>query len=345
MNKKLHYINNRFMLWGLVGMVLGAVLIGTVIVTFQQEEKYGMIFLFLCILGVYLLLGYQFILKPFRQIDKAFLLFAEGYLLQDIFKQQYALSPSVEAAIKKFEEVLGKRELLNINIKQAEYIALQNQINPHFLYNTLEGIRSEALYAGMGSVADMTETLAMFFRYTISNIDHLVSLEDEITNVENYFSIQRYRFGDKLNLRIDCDEDREDVLKLKMPKLTLQPIVENAIRHGIESKIGKGTVHIKIHSTQQRLIIIISDDGIGMSKENTALLNQKLRTTMLEEGDGSRNDKDAAPAYTGGNTMGGIAIGNVNNRIKLLFGDEYGIYFYSTPNIGTDVEITLPKLS
>lgn len=171
----------------------------------------------------------------------------------------------------------------------------------------------------MDDVAEMTEALATLFRYTISNVDNLVTLEDELANIQNYYRIQQYRFGDRLNVSIEYgNEDEMEVLMCKLPKLTLQPIVENSIYHGIERKIGKGNLRIKIQTTTDRLIITISDDGLGISSEQLSDLNRRLREISLD---------GVAPAP---GKKGGIAIVNVNNRIKLLFGEEYGIYMYST---------------
>lgn len=304
----------------------------TVLVIREQNYGIGLIF-FLVFAAVILYLGYHWVYKPYQETNKAFNLFSEGLILQGIFDMRYPLSPQMNKATMKFKDMLDTKELINISKKQAEYLALQNQINPHFLYNTLEGIRSEALCAGMDDLAEMTEALATFFRYTISNVDNLVTLEDELANIQNYYRIQQYRFGDRLNVSIEFDdEDEMEVLMLRLPKLTLQPIVENSIYHGIERKIGKGNLRIKIQTTLDRLLIAISDDGLGINDDQLRNLNKRLREISLD---------GVAPEP---NQKGGIAIVNVNNRIKLLFGEEYGIYMYSTQNVGTDVTITLPKV-
>ena len=197
-------------------------------------------------------------------------------------------------------------------------------------------IRSEALLAGLDSVAEMTEALATFFRYTISQVEHLVTLEDELANIENYYYIQQFRFGDKLTLSIEYDReddaDKLEVLQYRLPKLTLQPIVENSIYHGIERKIGRGNLVIRIGVSDQRLRIRVSDDGMGMEEKTLRQLNEKLSRLALDDEDMSSSKK------------GGIAVVNVNNRIKLLFGEEYGVVFYSREGVGTDVMITLPLL-
>lgn len=278
--------------------------------------------------------GYYGIYKPMEETRRVEQQFAAGYVVNDLFTIRYPHSREAEQVNRRFQEMLGTRELINVSKKQAEYLALQNQINPHFLYNTLEGIRSEALMEGVDSIAEMTEALATFFRYTISNMEHLVTLEDELANIENYYYIQQFRFGDKLKLNIQYafrDEmDEMEVLQYRLPKLTLQPVVENSIFHGIERKVGKGHLVIRISATDSRLVIKVSDDGLGMEAEKVQELNEKLKSLSLDDVN-PKADK-----------QGGIAIQNVNNRIKLLFGEEYGIYVYSQKGAGTDVEISLP---
>ena len=228
------------------------------------------------------------------------------------------------------EHFLHSPQMMDLNKRQAQYLALQNQINPHFLYNTLESIRGEALIAGLDGVADMTEALAKFFRYTITKVENLVSVEEELDNCETYFGIQKYRFGDRLNLHIEYDpKEYEKIMNCRIPKLTLQPILENSIIHGTELKIGAGNLYIRFACTQDRLIICISDDGVGMDEETLAALNRKL---------GRGNDSFGFPDEK----KGGIALVNVNNRIHLIFGDEYGMHVYSVQQRGTDVEITIP---
>ena len=284
---------------------------------------------------------YRLVLVPYRETRKIYEQFVMGYVMDDLFKVRYPFSPESEQAVLRLNEIIDRNNLIAISKKQAEYLALQNQINPHFLYNTLEGIRSEALIAGLDSIAEMTEALATFFRYTISNLENLVTLEDELANIENYYYIQQFRFGSKLdlNIRYDLDGDDEftemDLLQCKLPKLTLQPIVENSIYHGIERKIGKGHLVIRIGASEERLYIKISDDGLGMTDDKLKELNEKLRRLDVESDD-QEKDVEKKPS------RGGIAVVNVNRRIKLLFGEEYGIHVYSKEGIGTDVMVELP---
>ena len=300
----------------------------------KAEPPFNMIIILLFLLyGIILYVYYIWVYKPYRETRKIMRLFTKGYILQGIFELRHPISPMVDKMNNKFKEMLNTKELINVSIKQAEYLALQNQINPHFLYNTLEGIRSEALYAGIDGVARMTEALSSFFRYTISNVEHLVTLESELKNVKNYYIIQQFRFEDRLKMTIDMDNEEEsELLIAKIPKLTLQPIIENSIYHGLEQKLGQGTVRIKIEGTKNRLIITVSDNGLGISEDKVKEMNKKLRAVSIDD---MQSD----------NSRGGIALANVNSRIKLLFGDEYGLYIYSTLNEGTDVEITIPYIT
>lgn len=279
---------------------------------------------------VFLYYGYQKIYRPLKINNRIKASFARGDSYEDIYNMAYPISAEEKAMFERFSLLLDKNRLIALSKKTSEYLALQNQINPHFLYNTLEGIRAEAVISGVDTIAEMTEALATYFRYTISQVDNLVTLEEELANVENYYYIQKFRFGDRLDLmiRYDC-EDEYSVLQCQIPKLTLQPIVENSIYHGLEQKMEKGHLDIKITATDQHLIIMVSDDGVGMEKEQVKKMNEVLRSLRLEE-------------MQTESSRGGIAVRNVNNRIKLLFGEEYGISIYSQSGAGTDVEITLP---
>ena len=274
------------------------------------------------------------VLAPYKETERMLNVFSKGYSMEGVNSLKWQLTPGTEAIVGKFEEVLVSDAAINLSKRQAQFLAMQNQINPHFLYNTLEGIRGEALSEGNESIAKMTETLSQFFRYTISNLENLVTLEDELVNVRNYYSIQCYRFGDRIEMDVIFEDegDRPLLLQAKMPKLILQPIVENAIIHGIEGIPGKGRVGILCQYTGKRLILTVSDNGVGMPPERLRELNDRL-SNIYDRYEREREE------------MGGIALSNVNNRIKLLFGEEYGINILSGKGVGTDVEITLPYVT
>lgn len=316
-------------------ILLSVLLLTSLIYLFWLGSKHGSYLLPLLLtllIALLFYLAYIWIYIPYQESNKVYRLFAEGYILKGIFDLRVHFNHESNLAMDKFKEMIDTKELIEGAKKHAEYLALQNQINPHFLYNTLEGIRSEALIEGVESIAAMTEALETFFRYTISNVDKLTTLEEEIANVENYCTIQRFRFGEKISFQVInlVDEDL-DVLRAKIPKLTLQPIVENAVFHGLEPKLGDGLVTLTLQATPERLLITVSDNGVGMEDDHVHLLNDKLRGASLHY---VRENKQ----------KGGIALLNVNNRIKLLFGDEYGVYLYSKVGVGTDVDLTLPLI-
>lgn len=271
-----------------------------------------------------------FIAEPYFHMKKLYSQFVDGQVYDELFEYEIGWMPRWDEVMKQLHHLLNKQDAIRMSKKQAEYLALQNQINPHFLYNALEAIRGDAICAGLDSVANATEALSSFFRYSITGVDRLVTLEEEIENVEDYFVIQYYRFGDKMKLKIDYP--REEILHLKIPKLTIQPFVENAIYHGLEQTKNKGIVSIKIETTPKKLLIQVGDNGRGMPEEQVGEINDYLGRVPV--------------SYVGENKKkkGGIAIKNVNSRIKLLFGEEYGVHVYSTLDVGTDVLITLPKI-
>ena len=234
---------------------------------------------------------------------------------------------------RKLADTLEKREISQreaytaaVSSSQSKINALQNQINPHFLYNTLECIRSEAILQDCESIARMSHALASFFRYSISRKENIVTLRDELSNIKNYFFIQQFRFEDRFFLDIQVEDGDDELLDCLLPKMTLQPIVENCVFHGLEPKAEQGHVTIRISGTKDMMKIIVEDDGVGMSPD----VLDKMRAALEEERQPT-NQPD-----THGN---GIAMYNVNQRIKLAFGRDYGLFVYSTENLGTDVEI------
>lgn len=334
--RHLKYISTRVFVFGLVVItLLSAFTMIQGIQTFSGEVLIWpfMIMVILCI--VFIVSAVILIVRPYLQSEKVVKRFLDGYYMTDEADiNQVVLTPMSQLEMQRLDQIMHSSQLMDISKRQAQYLALQNQINPHFLYNTLESIRSEALIAGLDSVADMTEALASFFRYTISKVENLVSVEEELQNCETYFRIQQYRFGDRLQLHIDYDRaEWDEIIHCRIPKLTLQPILENSIIHGTELKIGTGNLKIQFERTQKRLIIRISDDGVGMDEDTLTRLNQKLGRggNQLTE-----HDEEA---------KGGIALINVNNRIHLIFGEEYGMHVYSIPGKGTDVEISIPMIT
>lgn len=218
---------------------------------------------------------------------------------------------------------------------QAQMNSLQSQINPHFLYNTLESIRSKALLHDAEEVAAMIETLARLLRYNISRSDKESSISDELENVKNYIQIQNYRFRGKFTLKLELDALGDLLENYMLPTLTLQPIVENAIHHGLEPQIGPGTITIRGFQTEDKVILQIQDDGVGMSPERLAELRDKLFRPDL-------NQPLPHAGESGSRHGAGIALKNVHQRLQLLFGTGYGLEIVSAAGVGTQVELCVP---
>lgn len=209
-------------------------------------------------------------------------------------------------------------------IRQAEIRYLQGQIKPHFLYNSLESIRGKAYIDGEMEIADMTEALAAYFRYSISQKGRMVTLEEEVNNIRHYLLIQQYRFHNKFSIEYLMDEQEMNLELFYIPKMTLQPLIENAISHGLEKRTEQGKIRVRIEATDTRMVLNISDNGCGMNIETVKWLNDITANKIKPQGEK------------------GMAIYNVDQRIKLYFGDTFGLYFSSTEGFGTNVEVTLP---
>lgn len=327
---RLKYISFRIILvW--IGTVLSMIGFGVCGIILMMNELIPVTYM-MAFIGFAVALNAIVFFKvylPYKESEKLISRFLDGY---ELSSEMPMLTPSTEMQINRIDSIFRSSDTMEMNKRQAQYLALQNQINPHFLYNTLESIRSEAIIASLDSVADMTEALAIFFRYTISKVENLVSVEEELENCKTYFRIQKYRFGDRIDLHVKYDLDEwQEISHYRMPKLTLQPILENSIIHGTELKLGTGNLSIEFTCTKKRLLIRISDDGVGMDEETLLRLNKKLQNT-------------SSKGYQKQNEKGGIALVNVNNRIHLLFGEEYGMHVYSIVGVGTDVEISLPAI-
>ena len=326
MSVKLKYISKRLLICAAAAELLLLLMTGYIWLV-SLERSAGPILAAFFTLAVFLvnLLAFRLVVRPYRETKTIYEQFAMGHVLNDLFDVRYPYTPENEQAIRKFNEMIDRSNLVNVSKKQAEYLALQNQINPHFLYNTLEGIRSEALIAGLDSVAEMTEALATFFRYTISQVENLVPLEDELANIENYYYIQQFRFGDKLALSIeyDCDEDLSelDILQYRLPKLTLQPIVENSILHGFKEKMSRRRLTVNAAVERGRLVITVEEDGKGMTGEKLEYVRQSLE---LEESLGR---------------SASIGLNNVSERCQLYFGESFSMEIHSRRGTGTRVAL------
>lgn len=220
----------------------------------------------------------------------------------------------------KMAEILEDRMKL---LRKSQYDMLQTQINPHFLYNTLETINWMAynMSNSENPVSKSLINLASFFRNTLTS-GYFVSIENEIKYTKEYINILALRYGDLFDIEWDIDES---ILSYTIIKICLQPIIENAVYHGIKQKNDKGLIKIKGLCDDNNIILIVSDDGVGIEKDALDELNKTLSETSFT------NEKSH------------IGLSNVNQRIKIIFGDSYGIHVESTVGVGTDVYVTIPK--
>ena len=237
----------------------------------------------------------------------------------------------IDDVLTQYGNYLQKDVAEQLLIRGLELDAWQHQINPHFLYNTLETIRSQAIEDHSLQSAEMIELLGQILRYSLNRNSNFCTVDQELKCVESYFRIQQYRFANRFQLQVSIDENDFVLHRYKLPRLTLQPLIENAIYHGLDSKLGIGHIRLQFSHTTERILISVIDDGIGMSAERLRDINTVLQSFNYKQRLSSKK----------GQTFG-LALQNINARIKLLYGYDYGITVFSDPEIGTQVVINLP---
>lgn len=227
------------------------------------------------------------------------------------------LSHSFGHMVVQIQQLMEKVREEEITLRKAELRALQAQINPHFLYNTLDAIGWLCEEERTQDAVEMVNALAKLFRISISKGHEIIPVEKELEHARSYLKIEKFRYK-QFTYSFDVDED---CLNYYCNKITLQPIIENAIYHGLDRMVDEGEIRIGVHSRGDNLVFTVEDNGIGMTKEQCR--------EILE---GSAGDKT------------GIGIRNVNNRIKIYFGEQYGIQIDSELDEGTTVTIIMPKI-
>ncbi len=229
----------------------------------------------------------------------------------------------MEAA--QYETQIKEQNIQNEQQKM-EFKMLASQINPHFLYNTLETIRMKAFTAGDKEVATAIKLLGKSMRYVLENTGASdTSLQEELNHILTYLQIQQLRFGERVNYKVTI-EPGMNLEEYRMLPLLLQPIVENAIIHGLETREDGGTVWISIYVREAVVYVDISDNGCGMDAET-------LKTVMQKVEDYTRKRRKSS-----------IGLYNINRRIKLNYGEQYGLNLQSTPGEGTMVRVTFPVI-
>lgn len=235
----------------------------------------------------------------------------------------------IEEMTRNIFENQARMYELELTKKKAEFSALQSHINPHFLYNTLNCISSIGLAYGSKEIAQISSSMSRIFRYSIKSAD-IVFIRQEIECIEAYLNIIAIRYGGKYSLKTDIDDC---LMLMKTPKMILQPIVENAIYHGLENNQHGGELVIKGYIDKvSNVCFSVFDSGAGIDKAKLEEINGRLNVSNSE----IFADTDASAS---------IGIANINKRIKMLFGEAYGISIKSAPGWGTEVLIKIPAIT
>ena len=243
---------------------------------------------------------------------------ADNYVYEPVSgaREVQDLSSSFDHLVRKIQQLMATVRSEEVNLRKTELKALQAQINPHFLYNTLDSISWMCERGKNEEAVAMVSALAQLFRISISKGHELIPIRSEIQHAKSYLQIQSVRYKDQFSYRFEVDESCLDYL---CNKITLQPIIENAIYHGINGLVDEGQIIIRIQSSGDDILAIVEDNGVGMEPEQIEAIFQ-------------RSDSKS-----------GIGIKNVNDRLKIWFGDAYGITIESEPDVGTRVIVRMPK--
>lgn len=232
------------------------------------------------------------------------------------------LSGSFEHMSVRIKNLMDKVRNEEIALRKTELKALQSQINPHFLYNTLDSIQWMCERGKTEEASKMVGALARLFRISISRGHELITIKDEINHVSNYLIIQSFRYKSQFTYSFDIDESLEDYL---CNKITLQPLVENAIYHGIDRLVDEGEIKITVKQAEDDendILMTVADNGVGMTEE-------QCRKILSKE----RSDSS------------GIGVKNVNDRLRIYFGEKYGLTIKSELDCGTEITVRLPKIT
>ena len=228
------------------------------------------------------------------------------------------LSSSFEHMVLMIQSLMEKVHNEEIVLRKTELKALQAQINPHFLYNTLDSIQWMCEQDNSKDAVKMVGALAKLFRISISHGNEFITISDELKHAESYLIIQSYRYKNQFTYSFDVDKS---VLGYMCNKITIQPFIENAIYHGLDRMVDEGEIKIIVRRQGKDIVIIVKDNGLGMTQEQCRTILQKDRSDSK-----------------------GIGVKNVNDRLKIYFGEEYGITIESELDVGTTVTIKIPKI-
>ncbi|WP_225230026.1 sensor histidine kinase [Ureibacillus galli] len=224
----------------------------------------------------------------------------------------------------RIQTLMDQIQLEQEEKRQLEFAVMHAQINPHFLYNTLYSIKGLCDMGLNKDASQMVSALSSFFRIGISKGKEIISIKEEIEHIEHYLFIQEMRYGDDFSYEVNVEEE---ILSYNIIKLSLQPLIENAIYHGVKQRRGQGKINIKGYETESTIVLEVSDNGNGIEKEKLAEISRELDASFKEK-----------------KSFIGIGLKSVNERIKIHFGQEYGLNISSKFGQGTVVSILIPKI-
>lgn len=234
------------------------------------------------------------------------------------------LNTSFNQMVERIGKLVEDIRVEQLNLRATELKLMQAQINPHFLYNTLDAIIWQAESGQTEQVVMMVSALSDFFRTTLSKGRDYISVEEEELHIRSYLQIQQFRYRDILEYEIRIGQE---LYEYQILKLTLQPLVENALYHGIKNKRGLGHILVTGEKDGDNLVFVVRDNGIGMDAERLDHVRKLISGELKEEGDPS-----------------GFGLFNVEQRIKLNYGEEYGLELYSEYGKGTEVKAVIPAV-
>lgn len=252
---------------------------------------------------------------------------SEAEIETDIYEVN-RLFQKYEQMIERLKALFAELEQKQRALRKSEFAALQAQINPHFLYNTLDNITWKIRTGNQQDAIEEVVSLSRFFRLSLSKGAEMVLVKDEMEHVQLYLKLQKKRYGERFDYEVESYMRLADMSRIYVPKLILQPLAENAIYHGLEQTRKGGLIHISVDRAKNGIVFTVRDNGEGIEEKELAQINEKLRTS----------GKDSLS--TDG---GGYGIYNVNARIKSVFGEQYGLSFESEKGRYTCAELTLPS--
>lgn len=267
---------------------------------------------------------------PIRKLISSIKSFQNGNMYEQVDIKRRDEFGSIANAfnnmIANIRNLINKEYKLELLKKQAEFENYQSQINPHFLFNTLNSIKAEALQGDCGKTADMIQYLSDNFRYSLNRGVYIVSFLEELEYIDKYIYLQKIRFRDKYTIIKEIDDD---VLDNEIPRMILQPIIENAFKHGLEKSVQEGEIKIVALNVRDEFNIYVSNTGKTIEEDKLKEINEQL---AVKEDQYVMKNKDK------------VGIFNVNARIRYYYGEQYGLKFISSQDHQTTVRIRYPKV-